>query len=115
MNCFDAKKYCLTKTGAFEDYPFDNLTPVIKAGKKMFALIGENSISLKCDPLLSGDLRRQYPAVIPGYHLNKEHWNTITLDGSVPDDTVRFLIDLSYELVAHPKSKSTSRKSTEIE
>ncbi|HEX2939207.1 MAG TPA: MmcQ/YjbR family DNA-binding protein [Ruminiclostridium sp.] len=105
MTVLEAKKYCLTKPGAFEDYPFDNVTPVIKVMKKMFALFGENSVSLKCDPFLSGDLRAQYKAITPGYHLNKEHWNTVLLDGSVPDDTITFLIDMSYELVTKKNSK----------
>jgi predicted DNA-binding protein (MmcQ/YjbR family) len=66
MNVDGAKRYCLLKPGAYEDYPFDSVTPVIKSGSKMFALFNEHSISLKCDPLLSGNLRRQYSAITPG-------------------------------------------------
>jgi predicted DNA-binding protein (MmcQ/YjbR family) len=78
-------------------------TAVYKVGGKMFALVPRSaeppSVSLKCDPEWSEVLRNAYPAVRPGYHLNKKHWNTIALDGSVPDDEVDELIRHSYELV----------------
>lgn len=71
---------------------------------KMFALIGEDNekrplLSLKCEPMLALDYRERYPDIIPGYYLNKAHWNSILLEGAVPDDTVRELIDTSHELV----------------
>ena len=88
------------------DYPFGEATAVYKIGStegKMFALIAEGSkplkLSLKCDPQLAELLRERYETVIPGYHLNKKHWNTILCTGQVPDDELRDLIRHSYELV----------------
>ena len=91
--------------GVVLDYPFGESTAVYKIGStegKMFALIAENSnpvkLSLKCDPQLAELLREKYETVIPGYHLNKKHWNTILCTGQVPDDEFRDLIRHSYEL-----------------
>jgi predicted DNA-binding protein (MmcQ/YjbR family) len=104
------KKYCLNKKGVTETYPFDDITTVFKVGTKMFALTNKNnsplSISLKCDPFLSQDLRREYEAIKPGYHLNKTHWITVEIDGSVTSEKILWLIDLSYELVFKSLSKS---------
>ena len=94
---------CSAKPGTVEDYPFGDQVAVFKVAGKMFALVplGETpgSISLKCDPELATSLRNHYAGVTPGYHLNKRHWNTLTLDGSVPDEEVLELIDHSYDLV----------------
>ena len=94
---------CLTLPGTTDGFPFGDGVHVLKVVGKMFALVpvaaDPPSISLKCDPELSLELRAQYEAVTPGYHLNKRHWNTIVLDGEVPEDEVRELIDHSYELV----------------
>ncbi len=94
---------CTAKPGAAEDYPFGDEVAVFKVCGRMFALVplGETpgSVSLKCDPGLAVSLRDRYPAVTPGYHLSKRHWNTVTLDGSVPDDELLDLIDHSYDLV----------------
>jgi len=96
-------KYFLSKPGAWEDYPFDDITPVLKVGKKMFALIRTESpplqINLKCDPELSRDLREVYEDITPGYHMNKKHWNTVNIQGSLPEEEIKKLIDLSYDLV----------------
>jgi predicted DNA-binding protein (MmcQ/YjbR family) len=97
------KKYCLSKKGAYEDFPFDNETLVMKVGTKMFTLMNINtkplSINLKCDPFLAMELRDRYEAVTPGYHMNKVHWNTVLVNGTIPDKEIFLLIDHSYELV----------------
>ncbi len=91
-----------------KDYPFDETTAVYKIHSvdgKMVALVAENShpvrISLKCDPQLAELLREKYESVLPGYHLNKKHWNTIICSGQVPPDELADLIRHSYELVRH--------------
>ena len=86
------RDYCLAKKGAVEDFPFDATTVVFKISGKIFALAEAasfNRISLKCDPEKAASLRKEYPSIIPGYHLNKRHWNTIALDGSIPDSVIR--------------------------
>ncbi|MCR4435630.1 MAG: MmcQ/YjbR family DNA-binding protein [Clostridiales bacterium] len=102
--------YCLSKPCAFIVYPFGPEPAVIKVGSKMFALIsmknGKACISLKCDPFIAQSLRQQYQAITPGYHLNKEHWNTVIVDGSVPNDELIWMIDHSYELVYKSLSKA---------
>lgn len=94
---------CLAKRGAAEDYPFGDEVAVFKVAGRMFALValGEppGTVSLKCDPDLADDLRARHAGITPGHHLNKRHWNTVVLDGSVPDDELLELIDHSYELV----------------
>ena len=96
------RDYCLRKKGAVEDFPFEATAAVFKISGKIFAMADAasfKSISLKCDPDKAIELRALYPAVTPGYHLNKRHWNTIVLDGSIPDKVIRGLIDHSYERV----------------
>jgi predicted DNA-binding protein (MmcQ/YjbR family) len=99
----EARAACIGKPGAVETYPFGAETSVYKVGGTMFALMPRNAdpprVSLKCDPEWSEVLRNAYLAVRPGYHLNKKHWNTITLDGSIADDELNELIQHSYELV----------------
>lgn len=105
------RNYLMNKPGAIEDFPFDNTTLVVKVSAKMFALVGINDdplrVNLKCDPVRAEFLRAHYPSVLPGYHMNKRHWNTVLLDGSVPDAEIFSLIDHSYELVVQglPKSR----------
>ena len=103
MDSKDLYKYCLTKPSAIEDYPFGPDVIVIKIASKMFALIsrrnGQDNLSLKCDPDYSEILRQQYPSITPGYHLNKRYWNTLIIDGSIPEKEIIGLIDHSYELV----------------
>lgn len=96
------RSYTLALPGAREDYPFGPETLVCKVGGKVFALLsaGEPAqVSLKCDPPYAEDLRALYPAIRPGYHLNKRHWNTVSLDGTIPDDLLYALVDDSYHLV----------------
>jgi predicted DNA-binding protein (MmcQ/YjbR family) len=103
MQLHDLQQDLLAKTGASEETPFGPDTLVYKVGGKMFALVGWNEtplrVSLKCRPAHALELRAEYAAVQPGYHLNKEHWNTVTLDGSVPAAVVAQMIDESYTLV----------------
>ncbi|MFT5872518.1 MAG: putative DNA-binding protein (MmcQ/YjbR family) [Clostridium sp.] len=104
------KNYCLSKKGVTECFPFDNETLVFKVSSKMFALTNINNpvleVNLKCEPFMSEDLRINYDAIKPGYHMNKKHWNTIVIDGSIPDEKILFLVDLSYELVYKRLTKS---------
>ena len=103
------KKHLLNKLGAAEDTPFGPDTLVVKVGGKMFALISLDEdplrINLKCDPDDAQILRSLFPAIIPGYHMNKEHWNTLILDGSIPNTEIERLIDHSYDLVFRSLSK----------
>jgi predicted DNA-binding protein (MmcQ/YjbR family) len=103
MNAADLRGWCLEQAGAFEDFPFTAEHSVFKVHGKMFAISALDreplEVSVKCEPELAVELRNSYPAIRPGYHLNKRHWNTITLDGSLPDKLVRDLIEDSYDLV----------------
>jgi predicted DNA-binding protein (MmcQ/YjbR family) len=103
---------CLSFNGAVEDFPFGPNTSVFKVAGKMFALGALDrppplQVSAKCDPDLVPELRAAYPAIGPGYHLNKRHWNTITLDSSLPDGLVHDLIEDSYDLVVNALPKRT--------
>jgi predicted DNA-binding protein (MmcQ/YjbR family) len=89
---------CRSLRGATEGNPFGQGVLVFKVAGRIFAILGETDVSLKCDPLLALALREEFVAVTPGYHLNKRHWNTVKLDGSVPDDALREWILDSYEL-----------------
>jgi predicted DNA-binding protein (MmcQ/YjbR family) len=114
MDAVQLRSWCLSQRGASEEYPFGPETSVFKVGGKIFALsvLGRLplEVSAKCDPDLADRLRADYEAIRFGYHLNKRHWNTITLDGTVPDQLVRELIEDSYDLVASalPKAKRES-------
>jgi predicted DNA-binding protein (MmcQ/YjbR family) len=103
MNPAELRNYCLSLPGAEETFPFGPRTSVFKVGGKMFALslLGADSlrVSLKCEPELAQALRQAHAAVIPGYHLNKRHWNTVIIDGSLRDETIRDMIEDSYDLV----------------
>ena len=103
MDATGLRSSCLRNAGAIEDYPFGPETSVFKVAGKMFALSALDrtplEVSVKCEPDLAVALRDRYPAIRPGYHLNNRHWNTITLDGSLPDPLVRNLIEDSYDLV----------------
>jgi predicted DNA-binding protein (MmcQ/YjbR family) len=95
--------HLLGKPGAAIDFPFDPCTLVFKVCGKMFALVMLDEqpmrMNLKCDPVMAQALRDRYPAIRAGYHMNKRHWNTLLLDGSLPDDLVLTLADDSYALV----------------
>lgn len=101
---------CLGMPGTVEDFPFSAELSVFKVGGKLFALTALDEtplrISLKCEPELAESLRAEHPAVRPGYHLNKRHWNTVLLDGSLPDRMVVEMIEDSYDLVVEKLPKS---------
>jgi predicted DNA-binding protein (MmcQ/YjbR family) len=102
MNIEELREYCLSLKGVAEDFPFDETTLVFKVAGKMFCLTdleGSLSISIKNDPERNIELREEFPAVKPGYHLNKKHWNTVELDGTIADDMIKNWIDESYDLV----------------
>lgn len=103
MDAAAFRMYCLAKKGVTEHFPFDEVTLVFKVGGKMFALCALDTlvtqVNLKCDPERSIALREHYHAILPGYHMNKNHWNTLILDGSIPLTLVKELIDHSYNLI----------------
>ncbi len=102
MNIESFREYCLSLGDVEEKFPFDESTLVFYIGGKMFCLTDVDafdSINVKCDPEKALELREQYPAVIPGYHMNKKHWNTLVLDGTLPAKLVQQWVWDSYELV----------------
>jgi predicted DNA-binding protein (MmcQ/YjbR family) len=100
----EVEEYLLSMPNARLDYPFGEQVAVYKVHDKMFALVTEGSspvkISLKCDPQLAVTLRERYESILPGYHLNKKHWNTVLLTGQLNWEEVKDLIRHSYNLVA---------------
>ena len=113
MNVEEFRMYCLSKPCVTEGFPFDETTLVFKVCGKMFALTGLNDpefkVNLKCDPERAMDLRDAYESIRPGYHMNKQHWNTVYLDGSFSDNFFMELVDHSYELIV----KSFNKKQRE--
>ncbi len=103
LNARQTKAYLLSRPEAWEDYPFGPDVAVMKIRKKMFATLGYEGdvarINLKCDPEEALALRDIFEAVVPGYHMNKAHWNTVILDGSIPTGEIERMIDRSYGLV----------------
>ncbi len=94
---------CLSRRGSSESFPFGVGTSVFKVADKIFAISRLSelplSVSLKCEPALAEQLRTAHPAVGPGYHLNKRHWNTVVIDGSLPDSLIAEMVEDSYDLV----------------
>ncbi|RMF01693.1 MAG: MmcQ/YjbR family DNA-binding protein [Chloroflexi bacterium] len=113
------KDYLLAKPGATEGRPFGPEALVFKVMGKMFALVSWQEdplrINLKCDPDLALTLRAQYPAVLPGYHMNKKHWNTLVLDGTIPQDEVWSMMDHSYQLVVQSLKKAERQQLAALE
>jgi predicted DNA-binding protein (MmcQ/YjbR family) len=109
MNFKQLDAYIRTKQGVTFDYPFDEKVRVYRIAEKMFALTSEDrpvSVNLKCDPIYALELRSLYEGIIAGYHMNKKHWNTVTVeDSDVDDETVEELIDHSYDLVYEKLTK----------
>ena len=108
MNIEIIREYCLSKKGVTEEFPFDETTLVFKVAGKMFVLTdltGDLSLNLKCDPERAIELREQYPAILPGYHMSKKHWNTVMIDGTLSNTLIYQLIDESYERVVEKLPK----------
>lgn len=117
MNVEELRAYCLNKKGVTESTPFDDVTLVFKVMNKMFALTdveGDLSVNLKCDPEKAIELRQEYDAVIPGYHMNKKHWNTIAIDGSIPAKQIQQWIDDSYDLIVRSLTKKLQEELKEL-
>lgn len=114
MNIESFRKYCLSFSGVTEEFPFDENTLVFKVMGKMFALCDVEefeSINLKCDPVKAIELREEYPRMIePGYHMNKKHWNTVSMQGNLPDDLIKDWIKDSYNLVVAKLPKRDREK-----
>ena len=122
MNLETFYKYCLSKKGTTEHFPFDQDTLVFKVGGKMFALSsllqwekGTPSVNLKCNPEYAQELRAQYDDIQPAFHMNKVHWNTIAINREVSDKLVKELIDDSYDLVFKSLTKNTQNEILEFE
>jgi predicted DNA-binding protein (MmcQ/YjbR family) len=107
------REYCLSFPGSVETFPFGPETLVFKVTDKMFALsqLARHPlrISLKCEPELAAQLREAHPSVLPGYHLNKRHWNTVIIDGSLPEQMIKDMIEDSYDLVVSKLPESSRR------
>ena len=102
MNLEQLRKYCLSKKGVTEGFPFDEVTLAFKIMGKIFVITSFDiplSVNLKCDPELAIEFRERYDDVEPGYHMNKKHWNTVVFEGKIPDKELEKMIDHSYELV----------------
>ncbi len=110
MDILTLTTYLDNKLGSTSSCPFDETTLVYKVGGKIFALFSEDKnplrINLKCDPDEAQLLRGIHNSIIPGYHMNKEHWNTIILDGSLPDEMIFKLIDESYDIIVKKLKKA---------
>ncbi len=110
MNLETFRNYCLQKAHVDEAFPFDDVTLVFRVNKKMFALLSlkderSNSCNLKCDPECAIELREKFIGIIPGYHMSKKHWNTISFNEDVSDQLILELVDHSYDLVFKSFSK----------
>jgi len=116
MHLDGLREYCLLKKGMEECLPFGDDTLVFKVMGKMFLLSGIDAqpvqFNVKCNPEKAIELRENYSCVLPGYHMNKQHWNTIICDGSVPDKLIKEWIDDSYNLVV---DSLTKKLKTELE
>ena len=114
MHIEQFRDFCLSFPGTTEDFPFDENTLVFKVMGKMFALCDVDefeSINLKCDPVNAIELREMYPdIVIPGYHMSKKHWNTVSMQHNLPDDLIKEWITDSYNLVVTGLPKKERRK-----
>ncbi len=122
MHIEQLRDFCITKKGVTEHFPFDNVTLVFKVMDKIFALTGlsswekgEQKINLKCDPERAEELRGAYDGINPGWHANKKHWNTVSINSAdVSDDLARELINHSYDLVVKGLTKKVKKELEEL-
>ena len=109
MNIETLREYCLSKKAVTEDFPFGETTLVFRVKEKIFLLVSLDADPLqfnaKCDPEKAIELREEYDAIKPGYHMNKKHWNTIVIDGSISTKLIKEMIDDSYELIVQSLPK----------
>jgi len=109
MNIETLREYCLSKKAVTEDFPFGETTLVFRVKEKIFLLVSLDADSLqfnaKCDPEKAIELREEYDAIKPGYHMNKKHWNTVVIDGSISTKLIKEMIDDSYELIVQSLPK----------
>lgn len=109
MNIEEFRDFCIRKPYVTEEFPFGPETLVFKVAGKMFALTGLDSsvftVNLKCDPDYAEELRENYSEVQPGYHMSKKHWNTVNFEGTLSDDFLIELVELSYRLVVESLTK----------
>ncbi len=114
MNIEEFRDYCLSKKYVTECFPFDTTTLVFKVAGKMFALSGLEhipaTVNLKCDPERSIELRSEFDAIISGFHMSKKHWNTIMIEGNLPNSFLEELIDHSYNLVVKGMTKKRQKE-----
>ncbi|MCX6353094.1 MAG: MmcQ/YjbR family DNA-binding protein [Bacteroidetes bacterium] len=102
MNIEEITEYCLAKSGAEESFPFGEMDLVVKVGNKIFTIIDLHppyTMNLKCNPERVEELRAENPDIQPGYHMNKKHWNTLNLEGSLSQKMIFEMIDHSYDLI----------------
>jgi predicted DNA-binding protein (MmcQ/YjbR family) len=114
MNIEEFRDYCLSKKYVTECFPFDKATLVFKVAGKMFALSGlehhPSTVNLKCDPERAIELRDEFSDIIAGFHMNKKHWNTVTIEAGLPNKFIKELIDHSYDLVVKGMTKKLQKE-----
>lgn len=111
------RDYCIAKKGVTEETPFGPDTLVMKVMNKMFALTGLDTyefINLKCEPEYAAELREREPGITPGWHMNKTHWNSVKVDGTVSDQLIKELIDHSYNLIVDSLPKKLKQELAEL-
>ena len=115
MHAESIREYAIAKENVTEGFPFGESTLVFKVNNKVFLLLALDEqplrFNIKCDPDLAIELREQYDCVQPGYHMNKKHWNTIVVDGSVPNKKLKEWIDHSYQLIAYKAPQTVKKRS----
>jgi len=101
MNIEEIREYCISKKGVTESFPFDKTTLVFKVGNKMFALAGltSNYVNLKCEPELAIERREEFSDITPAFHMNKKHWNSVVYNNIIKPNSVKEMIDESYNLI----------------